>query len=352
MFIRGTSKLLKSKMDGFSMAVHLGSGKKAERYASPSLIRRFSSFRRLDQTQENIFFRFIGYRPDRNIISPLLHITNYEEVAYAFRRNVRHVGDQIKFVAPDQPWGTHAYGMAVRLEDNPELAEMLRGCPALWPIIWGATFVAGGAQVRYSQLTLLSMDRLLRNPTNAQLMLELCKTFEADAELTLSRDPVRMSGFNFRWVGNYLLIEFRAQTRYGHALSGTVLHVIMVGPNGSIRLGWFGAGGTGPVSYFFNNFLAMGYALGTWPGMIRNFHTLSTVLAIGQAPTRPMHLAVLTDTMSDLVVQRVPAYRYILERLFVMVGGCLRLLSSSLGERNQVKRRHGQSDDGDSSNKD
>jgi|GEM_PF-4443068 len=86
--------------------------------------------------------------------------------------------------------------------------------------------------------------------------------------MSIPREP--KSDFNF------LVNSMLAQTRRGHALTGTVLHM-MVADEIGINFIWIGAGGGTPfIGGKLNNYLACSRTTGIWPNLAINFNQLLT----------------------------------------------------------------------------
>ena len=171
------------------------------------------------------------------------------------------------------PASQHAYFIGARLINSRLMAHLIRRDPALYGALWAGCMSGGVTAMEWDPQLLAAL-----NPTRVRAQLTERGELRSDGlsyiDLTMSRDPVVLGPFGVVERSGSQLIAMLARTAYGHALSGSVLHIFHVSGD-EIRVGWFGAGGTGPISRYANNYVAINTALGTWSIMIRNMNLIA-----------------------------------------------------------------------------
>ena len=145
--------------------------------------------------------------------------------------------------------------------DIPEdLVKVVMSHPAFYPLFWAGSMPYGGVIVNASG--------------NPEFRSEVIG--ESRFLLTKGQDPIRFTGHTsiprelssgIKSFGSYFL----AQTEYGHALTGSVLHYMLVTGQGQVVCMWIGGGvGMPVVGGHLNNIVALHDGHGIWPAMVRN----------------------------------------------------------------------------------
>lgn len=144
---------------------------------------------------------------------------------------------------------------------KPKLFRLFKN-PYLFPFMFWSSMIGGGARVQ---------------PRESRKSMGM--------ELTPARDPIEMSRVSMElYVPSFMpvpqsipdsqikfCVTMLAQTRYGHALTGSVLHV-MFADQERVYFMWIGAGGGTPIiGGGLNNVLACNEYTGIWPMLRRNY---------------------------------------------------------------------------------
>ncbi|MCX6591128.1 MAG: hypothetical protein NTZ56_06360 [Acidobacteria bacterium] len=221
----------------------------------------------------------VGWHREDRTRSPIL-VPRPSEVALYLRRYLTHEGSERRVIAAVGP-GQHCYAIGARLPNSPLLARLIRENPLTYVALWGGCMIAGGAtSVRYAPDFLAGIGR----SETREARIAAIERLDATVDLTVARDPVSLGYFTVTDLPDgSMLITMLARTNYGHALDGSVSHMMLI-TGSEIRVGWVGAGGSTPIiSAHLNNMLAMNTGFGTWSGMIRNMRRVAANQALLEA---------------------------------------------------------------------
>jgi hypothetical protein len=187
------------------------------------------------------------------------------------KRLVKLLGGNDCMLISDSTSSHHVYMYLVKGPTYEEIAshtglskkqvKQLLMRPHFYPFLFSSAMIGGGAQVE-------------PGPSKQSVGLEL----------TPARDPIELSRVTMElYVPSISMprshsdptIKFcssmLAQTRYGHALSGSVLHTLF-GDNERLYFMWIGAGGGVPViGGGLNNVVACREEIGIWPMLTKNY---------------------------------------------------------------------------------
>ncbi|HEY4217881.1 MAG TPA: hypothetical protein VGM67_12135 [Gemmatimonadaceae bacterium] len=186
-------------------------------------------------------------------------------VAWAKSVGLQNPGSIFTGVALPHYYGQHAYVVAGHLGTVSDIMAntglsrevVLTGMrdPLVYLMLWTPSVISGGVQLEWS-----NVRRLLEGGY-------------ARAQVTIGRDPIRLTGATqqIRDMFGDSLLSINALTEYGHALTGTAQHNLLILDGEHIVYVVIGAGGHWSSTPGDANIaVACWNKHGMWPGTIRN----------------------------------------------------------------------------------
>jgi hypothetical protein len=153
--------------------------------------------------------------------------------------------------------------LADLLGTSEEILRLVLAHPVTFPLLWAGCMPYGGVTIDACP-----------NPEVGNELIQSSRLI-----LTKGKDPILFTGHTSipRSPSGVTssMTYFLAHTLYGHALTGSVLHNMLVMPNGQVVLIWTGAGvGLPIIGGHLNNIVALHDEHGIWPAMVRNLREL------------------------------------------------------------------------------
>jgi hypothetical protein len=230
---------------------------------------------------------------------------------------------------------TTVAAIALSIGRSQDQVRRLLEQPYAFPLLWGGCMPYGGVTVDICPTPEIANDVI----GSSRLVL----TDGQDPILFSHHTSIPRSPSSGR---NASATYFLARTLYGHALTGSVLHYMLVTERGDVVVMWLGAGAGVPViGGHLNNLVALHDGHGIWPAMVNNlraaFREPEVFNVFASALEKPRGDALATiSAMNQLFRTRTQhrAKDYWLGELANLYGGALvRRASSKLGDGNTVK---------------